>query len=112
MKRILFQFLAIAAIGFLAGCQNGSSSNSGEQKNAEQPAVMVEKAFSIKGMHCDMCVASIEKGVSQVEGVQAVTATLNDSTAVVRFDQARVDLADIEKAIEKRGYSVKEVHSH
>ena len=109
MKRILFQFLAITAIGFLAACQSGSNNNGGGQKSNEQSVAVVEKTFSIKGMHCDMCVASIEKGVSQVEGVQSVTAKLNDSTAVVRFDEASVELADIEKAIEKRGYSVKEV---
>ena len=58
-------------------------------------------------MHCDMCVASIKKGVTELDGVVSVEVSLNDSTAVVSFDKSKVEQAKIEKAIEKRGYSIK-----
>jgi copper chaperone CopZ len=54
-----------------------------------------------------MCVQSIEKGVNQLKGIEFVKANLNDSTAKVKFDVSKTNIAEIEKAIEKRGYSVK-----
>ncbi len=68
---------------------------------------MVEDTFNIGGMHCDMCVTSIEKGVNELAGIDFVKASLEDSTAIVRFDQSKTTRTDIEKAVQKRGYSVK-----
>jgi copper chaperone CopZ len=54
-------------------------------------------------------VASIEKGINQLEGIETVTASLSDSTAVVVFDESKSSLGQIEAAIESRGYKVKAV---
>jgi copper chaperone CopZ len=54
-----------------------------------------------------MCVASVTKGVNELEGIESVVVSLNDSTAVVSFKSNKVELSQIEKAIEARGYTIK-----
>ncbi len=78
------------------------------EEPAAESAQIVETTINIGGMHCDMCVTSIEKGVNELDGIITVKASLNDSNAVVSYDAQKLDLAEIEKAIEKRGYAVKE----
>ncbi len=67
----------------------------------------METTIDIGGMDCDMCVKSVEKGVNELTGIASVAVSLNDSNALVKYDAAKVQLAEIEKAIEKRGYKVK-----
>ncbi len=100
-KGLTFLIVIIAGIFFL-GCQSAN-------KNQEKPeeAVVVEKTVHISGMHCDMCEASIEKGISELEGIEHVEASWNDSTAIVKYDESVTGIDDIQKVIEKRGYSVK-----
>lgn len=87
-----------------AACQNSTKS---DKKTAEAEVAMTEVTLSVSGMHCAMCVASIEKGVGQIAGVDSVSAVLEDSTAFIRFNPQLASLEDISTAIEKRGYSVK-----
>lgn len=106
MKKLLI----IIGLQFLLSCQAGIKNNSDSELNSQVPRpITIEKSFSIQGMHCDMCVASIEKGVKKLEGIEFVSARLSDSSAVVRFDESSVNSADIQEAIEKRGYHVTEV---
>jgi copper chaperone len=100
MKKFLIVMLAI---GFFA-C------SSGEKKPAEktaEPAEIVETSLSIGGMTCEHCVMSVTKGINGVEGVESVAVTLDDSTAVVKYDASLVDTEDLTAAVEKRGYTVK-----
>lgn len=103
MKKLLILVLVIA--GF-AACQSGNKNAKTEQA-ADKPVQVVETTINIGGMDCDMCVKSVEKGVNELAGIQSVQVSLNDSNAVVKYDASKVQLAEIEKAIEKRGYKVK-----
>lgn len=102
MKKILYLFVVLAFVS----CQSGSK-NKTEEKASTESAQVVESTINIGGMHCDMCVASIEKGVNEIDGIVSVEVILADSTAVVSFDESKVELAKIEEAIKKRGYSIK-----
>ncbi len=102
MKQLLFLF----AIFFVVSCSSGIKNKDTDQQS-NQKADMVETTVKIGGMHCDMCVASIEKGVNELDGVASVEVSLSDSSAVVSYDASKLDLTKIGKAIEKRGYSVK-----
>ncbi len=88
----------------LVACQSGPKS---QQQDTSAKAQIVETTIDVGGMHCDMCVKSIEKGVKELDGITSVKASLNDSIAVVKFDSSKTNLTEIQKAIEKRGYSVK-----
>lgn len=95
--------IVLLAIAF-AACSSSEKKAANEgDKNVE----IVETTLNIGGMHCENCVASIEKGINGLEGIEKVVVTLNDSTAVVNYDASQVQLAAIEKAVEKRGFSVK-----
>ena len=102
MKKLVFIFIVFV----FAACQSANS----EQNSVKEESVnieFVETTINVGGMHCDMCVSSIEKGINELEGISFAKASLNDSTAIVKFDASKTDLARIEKAIEKRGYSIK-----
>lgn len=103
MKKLLILVLVIT--GF-AACQSANKKTVAEKQEAV-PVQMVQTTINIGGMDCDDCVKSVEKGVNQLTGISSVTVSLNDSNAVVKYDASKVQLAEIEKAIEKRGYMVK-----
>ena len=103
MKKLFYLFIALAFVA----CQSGNKNAQQEKIAAEQSVQTVEATINIGGMHCDMCVASIEKGVKELDGIESVAVSLNDSTAVVSYDATKVELIKIEKAIELRGYTVK-----
>jgi Cu+-exporting ATPase len=100
MKKLLLLFAIIGLI----------SCNSGNEKAATdsaKSAEIVESTINIGGMHCENCVASVTKGINGLEGIENVVVTLSDSTAVVKYDVSKLELGAIEKAVEKRGYTVK-----
>ena len=99
MKKLFF---VLAVLG-LFSCNQGNEKAKDSTKRAE----IVEASINISGMHCENCVASIEKGVGELEGIESVAVTLEDSTAVVKYDASQLAMTDIEKAVEKRGFSVK-----
>lgn len=79
--------------------------HSGGKENT--PEAMVEVNLKIEGMTCDMCEASIQTGVTQLAGIDSISANFEDSTAFVRFDSAKTNLEAISEAIALRGYEVK-----
>jgi copper chaperone len=102
MKKLIY---LIAVFAFVS-CQSGNK-NVQQEKTPTVPVQTVEATINIGGMHCEDCVASVEKGVKELDGIVSVAVSLNDSIAVVSYDASKVELAKIEKAIEKRGYTVK-----
>lgn len=100
MKQILF--IATVSIA-LAAC-------SPKQKPADKektPAVLVEMNLKVEGMTCDHCEASIQTGVTELAGIDSISANHEDSTAFVRFDSTKTSLKEISEAIAKRGFEVK-----
>lgn len=102
MKKIIYLFLVLAFVS----CQSGNKKTNVEA--APESVEVVEATVNIRGMHCDMCVASIEKGINGLEGITSVAVSLNDSNAVVKFNPSKTDLKEIEGAIVKRGYTIRE----
>ena len=103
MKKILLIMVVFAFVS----CQSGKkNANDSEVKTIETTEVATA-TFSISGMHCENCVASVEKGINSLEGIATVAVSLNDSNAVVEYNAAKLSEKDIKEAIEKRGYTVK-----
>lgn len=98
MKKIAFTLLVA---GLLGAC-------SSPPKSADKTAapVIVEANMRVEGMHCDDCETSIVKGVTQLAGIDSISANHEDSTAFVRFDKNKTNLDEISKAIEERGFHV------
>jgi Cu+-exporting ATPase len=100
------KFIAIFSVLVMVACQSGNKPVQ-EQKQPETTVQVSEATVNIGGMHCANCVASVEKGIKELDGIQTVVVSLEDSTAKVSFDPAKVDLVKINAAVEGRGYSVK-----
>ena len=101
MKKIIFLFVITA----LLACN--SEGKKAELKDVTTETVkVVENTVNISGMHCDNCVASVEKGINSLTGIESVAVSFYDSNAIVKFDASKTDLVAIKKAIEKRGYTI------
>ena len=67
---------------------------------------MSEVLLQAPEIHCDQCKTSIEGAVGIIDGVQSVEVGIADATVRVAYDDARVELGSIKKAIEGQGYAV------
>lgn len=61
-------------------------------------------AFSIEGMHCGSCAAGIQMVLQNLNGVIKSSADWEKKSGEVEFDEDKVKLNDILKAIEELGY--------
>lgn len=102
MKNLI---ILLVAILFMA-CSNNDKKS--ETKSVDK-AEIVEATINIGGLHCNNCVASVEKGINSLDGIEKVVVKLEDSTAVVKYNASAVDIERIQKSIEKRGYTIKGV---
>ncbi|MBD3188617.1 heavy metal translocating P-type ATPase [Candidatus Bathyarchaeota archaeon] len=64
------------------------------------------KELKISGMTCAGCVASIEKAVRKVDGVNSVNVNLGDETARIAVDPGKDNDEEIERVISDLGYSI------
>ena len=66
------------------------------------------KVISIEGMMCSHCTGTVQKALEAVEGVKAVTMSLEQKNAAVELAS---DVADdvLAKAVTDAGYEVKAV---
>lgn len=103
MKKLIYLIVVVAFVS----CQSGSKKVE-HNESAIETVQVVEATINIRGMHCNNCVVSVEKGVNELPGIESVAVSLNDSNVIVKFDTSKTDRKAIEQAIEKRGYSIVE----
>lgn len=65
---------------------------------------MKVQELTIRGMTCGHCVMSVRKGLNTVPGLSIESVEIGK--AVVRYDESRVTIDNIKKAVEETGYSV------
>ncbi|PSL52810.1 copper ion binding protein [Saccharothrix carnea] len=66
---------------------------------------MAESTYTVTGMTCSHCVASVTEEVSQIPGVTGVDVDL-PTGAVKVTSAAPVDEADVRAAVEEAGYAL------
>ncbi len=64
----------------------------------------MSEVFTVTGMTCGGCVASVQKVLSALPGVQTVEVTLTPGQARVVYDPARVDRDALIKAVVDAGF--------
>ena len=64
-------------------------------------------SFDISGMTCGGCTGSVQRMLSQIDGVSHAEVTLRPGVASVMADPERVTSAQIEAAITGLGYPAK-----
>ncbi len=68
---------------------------------------MLRQTLNVKGMHCASCAAIITKKISKLDGVKDVSVNFATENATVEFDPAKIAVHDMDQAIEKLGYNLK-----
>jgi Cu+-exporting ATPase len=69
-----------------------------------------EIQLMIVGMTCAACVASVEKALKRVDGVEEVLVNLVSEKAIVRYNPKQVSILDLRQAVRDAGYDVSEEH--
>ena len=88
-----------------ASADQNSKSNQEKEKEKERTNTMT-KVISIEGMMCNHCTGTVQKALEAVEGVKAVTMSLEQKNATVELAS---DVSDevLTKAVVDAGYEVK-----
>ena len=63
-------------------------------------------SLPILGMTCANCVATVERNLKKVEGVETANVNLSSERAALRYDPARANLRDFIARVERAGYEV------
>ena len=67
---------------------------------------MNEILLAVTGMTCGGCVASVQRVLTALPGVQSAEVTLTPGQANVTYDPARVDRAALVQAVVDAGFGV------
>jgi copper chaperone len=67
---------------------------------------MKEVTMKIEGMSCQHCVMRVKKAVSQLTGVS--DSQVDVGSAKVTYDESKLAVADLNKAVVEAGYKVVE----
>ncbi len=100
MKKISIIILALGMFFF--------SNINAQTKNNKAKTVKSQVTFSVKGMTCSGCVATVTKTLNNTEGVLKSNVNLKNSTAVVEFDKNKISIEKIESRFNKSPYKVKQ----
>ena len=66
---------------------------------------MGQSTYTVTGMTCEHCVASVTEEISEIDGVTDVAVDL-PSGAVTVTSQSGLDDADVRTAVEEAGYQL------
>jgi copper chaperone CopZ len=64
--------------------------------------------FSISGMTCSGCEEHVNHEVNKLSGTLKSTASYEKGNAVIEFDNSKTNISEIEEAINRTGYLVKD----
>lgn len=70
---------------------------------------MKKATIQLEALTCPSCIQKIENGVKTLDGMDndSVSVLFNSSKVKLNFDDEKLSIEDIEKAIDKLGYEVK-----
>ena len=65
--------------------------------------------IKVEGMHCPLCTTAVKKAVNELEGIEKVSARLNTKEVTVVYDEEKVKIEDILKAVKTTSYEAVEL---
>ena len=111
MKILKHIILAGSVIFFASSCKNNTSPEvvtikveaASENTQTLDPNATYAKAeFTVNGMTCEIgCAKTIEKKLSNLDGVKFASVNFNEKLAKVEFDEAKVTPEIIEETVTK-----------
>ncbi len=87
--------------------QSGGETQKEKKENKEEMK-MITKTMIIDGMSCGHCTARVQKALEAVEGVAAVTMSLEEKSAVIELSGEPAD-DTLRDAVTQAGYEVVEI---
>ena len=66
---------------------------------------MSERTYTVTGMTCQHCVASVTEEISEIDGVTGVVVDLPTGAVTVTSNRP-VDAAEVRAAVEEAGYQL------
>ena len=67
---------------------------------------MTEKTLKVPDMSCAHCKAAVEGELNKIKGVIYSKADIEKGTVEVSFDDGKVSIEDLKRAIEGAGYTL------
>lgn len=69
---------------------------------------MQKATIQLDTLTCPSCIQKIENGVKSLDGVdkESVNISFNSSKVKLNFDDEKVSIGEVEKAIDKLGYDI------
>lgn len=67
---------------------------------------MTDITLKVHGMTCNMCVRHVREALEDLPGVDRAQVDLGRKEAVIRYDEAKVGLVDMRKAVKGAGYEL------
>lgn len=104
-------FVALLVYAYVMKFSKGGHSHDHDEPQASTGASQTEKAatvatqkFTVKGMRCNHCKASVEKAISALEGVSAVSVNLN--SGIVEVEGVNVAKQTVYDAVRPLGFEI------
>ena len=66
----------------------------------------MKTVLKLKGMHCNACEMLINDALQEIAGVSKAKSSLKSNSVDIEFDESKVKIGVLKKAIEKEGYKV------
>jgi len=67
----------------------------------------MQERFQVRGMHCENCVATVERALARVDGVKQVHAKLDaQGTVTITYDPSKASPELLRQAVERIGYEM------
>ncbi|MGV8147383.1 MAG: heavy metal translocating P-type ATPase [Alkaliphilus sp.] len=68
----------------------------------------IKKVFEIKGISCPSCVASIEKNLSKIQGIEKVSISIATGKLDIEYLEDKVKIEEITRVVVKLGFQIEE----
>ena len=97
--------LSLTAFLLTSACSDAEQKTGISKKTAMQYA---KAEIKVPTIQCNSCATNVENAVLDLEGVDEAEVNLKAKVVSVSFDDAKVVVADLERAIAKAGYDANE----
>lgn len=106
VRRGLLVVGTIAVMGLIASpwLIGGVVSAETTREGAVEAVVWQEAVLEVEGMTCASCNVTVQKALTNLDGVKSATVTFEPPQAVVRYDPSKLDPEDLTRATTNVGY--------
>ena len=108
MKK-LFIILLLGTVAAFAGDKHEHKHAKGEKMMCELDKGQAHTDISVPSSQCGSCAKTITAALDKVEGVDDVNVNIEDKKVHVHYADAKVKVAELEKAIAEAGYDANKV---